>query len=228
MTAFGAQAHVLRSMAPALPMPMPMPIVFIVDRDISQRQSLEPLIERVGMSLECFDCARDFLDRPCPLVPSCLLLEVDLPDFSGLDLQMEVIAADRTEMPIIFITDCADVPVSVRAMKAGAVDYLTKPVSDDVLLRAIRRAIELSRASLEEAQEMRSLRARYESLTARQCEVMALVVSGLLNKQIASDLGLSEITVKAHRGMVMRKMTARSLPGLVTMAAKLGLPGPRQ
>ena len=205
-----------------------MPIVFIVDRDTSQRQSLEPLIECVGMSPECFGCARDFLDRPRPLVPSCLLLEVNLPDASGLDLQMQVIAADRTEMPIIFITNCADVPVSVRAMKAGAVDYLTKPVSDDVLLRAVRRAIELSRASLEEAQEMRTLRDRYQSLTPRQCEVMTLVVSGLLNKQIASDLGLSEITVKAHRGMVMRKMTARSLPGLVTMAAKLGLPGPRQ
>ena len=226
MTALAAQAHVLRSMGAVLP--MPMPIVFIVDRDISQRQSLEPLIECVGMSLECFGCARDFLDRPRPLVPSCLLLEVNLPDFSGLDLQMQIIAADRTEMPIIFITDCADVPVSVRAMKAGAVDYLTKPVSDDVLLRAVRRAIELSRASLEEAQEMRALRDRYQSLTPRQCEVMTLVVSGLLNKQIAADLGLSEITVKVHRGVVMRKMKARSLPGLVTMAAKLGLPRPCQ
>ena len=218
-----AEEQVHRS-APAA---RPTPIVFVVDDDVSVRQSLEPLIECVGMSPECFASARDFLVRPRPLVPSCLLLEINLPDLSGLDLQQQV-AADRTEMPIIFVTGCVDVLLTVRAMKAGAVEFLTKPFDDDVLLAAIQNAIERSRCALEIADQMRSLRDRYSLLTRREREVMTLVVSGLLNKQVAGELGLSEITVKAHRGNVTRKMKARSVPSLVNMAARLGLPGPRQ
>lgn len=209
--------------SPAAPM---APIVFVVDDDVSVRQSLELLIGCMGFNAECFASARDFLEHPRPRAPSCLLLDVNLPDLSGLDLQ-ERVAAERIEMPIIFITGCVDVPITVRAMKAGALEFLTKPFKDEVLLNAIQQAIERSRTALEDAGHMRSIRDRYSSLTPREREVMALVVSGLLNKQVAGELGLSEITVKAHRGSMTRKMRARSVPSLVNMAARLGLPEPR-
>jgi FixJ family two-component response regulator len=201
------------------------PIVFVVDDDVSVRESLDALIRCVGWAAECYASARDFLARPRCLAPSCLLLDVHLPDLNGLDLQ-ERVAADRIEMPIIFITGYGDIPMTVRAMKAGAFEFLTKPFDEDVLLDAIRKAIERSRAALGDEDAMRSLKGRYASLSRREREVMALVVSGLLNKQVAAELGISEITVKAHRGSVMRKMQAASLPNLVNMAARLGLPAP--
>jgi FixJ family two-component response regulator len=200
----------------------PTPIVFVVDDDVSVRESLEALIRWAGWQPETFASAQEFLSRPRVLAPSCLVLDVSLPGLNGLDLQKRV-AADRTDMPIIFITGYGDVPMTVRAMKAGAVEFLTKPFRDDVLLDAIRDAIERSRAALRLDSEMRTLRTCYASLTPREREVMVLVVSGLLNKQVGGELGISEITVKAHRGQVMRKMNAESLPDLVTMAARLGL-----
>jgi FixJ family two-component response regulator len=202
-------------------MPDVTPIVFVVDDDVSVRESLELLIKSAGWRPETFASAQAFLARPRPTVPCCLVLDVTLPGLSGLELQQQL--ADRTDMPIIFITGYGDVPMTVRAMKAGAVEFLTKPFRDDVLLDAIRGAIERSRAALRLDSEMRTLRTCYESLTPREREVMALVVSGLLNKQVGGELGISEITVKAHRGQVMRKMKADSLPDLVTMAARLGL-----
>jgi FixJ family two-component response regulator len=197
------------------------PIVYVVDDDVSVRESLELLIENAGWKPEVFASAQDFLTRARVAVPSCLVLDVTLPGLSGLDLQEQL--ADRTDMPIIFITGYGDVPMTVRAMKAGAVEFLTKPFRDDVLLDAIRGAIARSRAALRLDAETRTLRTCYQSLTPREREVMALVVAGLLNKQVGGELGISEITVKAHRGQVMRKMKAESLPDLVTMAARLGL-----
>ena len=198
------------------------PIVFIVDDDISVRESLEALIRCGGWQPETFASAQEFLSRPRVIAPSCLVLDVNLPGLNGLDLQKRV-AADRTDMPIIFITGYGDVPMTVQAMKAGAVEFLTKPFSDDVLLGAIRNAIERSQTALDHEAEMRGLRDRHASLSRREREVMALVVSGLLNKQVGFELGISEITVKAHRGKVMRKMEAHSLADLVTMAARLRL-----
>jgi len=195
--------------------------VFVVDDDVSVRESLELLITSAGWRPETFATAQEFLSRPRATVPCCLVLDVSLPGLSGLELQQHL--AERTEMPIIFITGHGDVPTSVRAMKAGAVEFLTKPLADDVLVDAIRGAIERSRAALSLDSEVRALKDCYESLTPREREVMALVVSGLLNKQIGGELGISEITVKAHRGQVMRKMKAESLPALVTMAARLGV-----
>ena len=196
-------------------------LVFVVDDDISVRESLELLVKTAGWKPETFESAREFLDRPRPTVPCCLVLDVSLPGLSGLELQQQL--AERTEMPIIFITGYGDVPMTVRAMKAGAVEFLTKPYKDEVLLEAIRHAIDRSRDALRRASELQLLRNRYDSLTPREREVMALVVSGLLNKQVGGELGISEITVKAHRGQMMRKMKADSLPDLVTMAARLGL-----
>ena len=170
--------------------------------------------------MQYFASAEAFLARPKPDVPSCLVLDVSLPDLNGLDLQKRI-ADDRTDMPIIFITGYGDVPMTVRAMKAGAVEFLTKPFHDEVLIAAIRNAIEQSRTALDRDAELRALRARQASLTPRELEVMALVVSGKLNKQVGSELGISEITVKAHRGHLMRKMKADSFADLVTMAAKL-------
>jgi FixJ family two-component response regulator len=196
------------------------PIVFVVDDDISVRESLEALIRCEGWQPETFASAREFLSHPRVLSPSCLVLDVNLPDLNGLDLQKRV-ASDRIDMPIIFITGYGDVPMTVQAMKAGAVEFLTKPFGDDVLLNAVRHAIERSQTALAHEAEMRSLRDCYASLSRREREVMALVVTGLLNKQVGFELGISEITVKAHRGRVMQKMKAGSLPDLVTMAAKL-------
>ena len=204
-----------------LTMPDVTSVVFVVDDDVSVRESLELLIKSAGWQPETFVSAQEFLSRPQPAVPCCLVLDVTLPGLNGLELQQRL--ADRTDMPIVFITGHGDIPMSVQAMKAGAVEFLTKPFKGDVLLDAIRGAIERSRAALRRASEMRVLRNCYASLTPREREVMALVVSGLLNKQVGGELGISEITVKAHRGQVMRKMKADSLPELVTMAASLGL-----
>lgn len=196
-------------------------IVFVVEDDVSVRESLELLVQSAGWRPELFPSAQEFLSRPRPAVPCCLILDVNLPGLNGLDLQKQI--ADRVTMPIIFISGCADVPISVQAMKAGAIEFLTKPLQHDVLVTAIRNAIDRSRDALRADSEIQALRDCYESLTSREREVMALVVSGLLNKQIGGELGISEITVKAHRGQVMRKMKADSLPELVTMAARLGL-----
>jgi len=202
-------------------MPDIMSIVFVVDDDVSVRESLELLIRNEGWRPELFASAQAFLSRPRPTVPCCLLLDVSLPGLGGLALQQQL--ADRNDMPIIFITGHGDVPMSVQAMKAGAVEFLTKPLRNDVLVQAIQSALGHSRAALRVNSEVRVLKDCYESLTPRERDVMTLVVSGLLNKQIGGELGISEVTVKAHRGHLMRKMKADSLPDLVTMAARLGL-----
>jgi len=197
------------------------PVVYVVDDDVSVRESLELLIRTEGWRAALFASAQDFLVYPREMVPSCLVLDVSLPGLDGLELQQRL--ANRVEIPIIFITGHGDVPMSVRAMKAGAVEFLPKPFAVDVLLEAIRSAIDGSRGALEIEAGIRALRHHYESLTARERDVMELVVAGLLNKQVGAELGISEITVKAHRGQVMRKMKADSLPELVLMAARLGL-----
>jgi FixJ family two-component response regulator len=198
------------------------PVVFVVDDDVSVRESLELLILSAGWRPETFASAEDFLERSPADGPSCLVLDVSLPNLNGLDLQKRII--DRTDMPIIFITGHGDVPTTVEAMKAGAVEFLTKPLGDDVLQTAIGQAIERSRAALADEAELQALRDCHATLTPREREVMALVVSGLLNKQIALQLGISEITVKAHRGQVMRKMQVDSLADLVRAAAALAVP----
>jgi FixJ family two-component response regulator len=198
------------------------PIVFVVDDDAATRESLESLISASGWRPETFASAQAFLSRPRAIAPSCLVLDVTLPDLNGLDLQ-ERISADRHDLPIIFITGHGDVPMTVKAMKAGAIEFLTKPFSSQVLLSAIGHAIDYSHTALRHALELQSLQERYASLTGRECEVMGLVVQGLLNKQIGSELGITELTVKAHRGNLMRKRKARSLAGLVSMAANLHL-----
>jgi FixJ family two-component response regulator len=203
-------------------MPYATPVVFVVDDDVSVRESLEALIRFAGWRVEVFATAQEFLAHRRVAAPSCLVLDVALPDLNGLDLQKRV-ASDRPDMPIIFITGYGDVPTSVQAMKTGAVEFLTKPFSDEILLDAIRDAIARSRAALDQEAELQTLRGRHASLSRREQEVMALVVAGLLNKQVGFELGISEITVKAHRGNVMRKMGAPSLAALVTMAALLGL-----
>lgn len=198
------------------------PVVFVVDDDISVRESLEPLICSAGWQPKLFGSAQEFLSSPRVLVPNCLILDVNLPDLNGLDLQ-KLVSVERTDMPIIFVTGYGDVPMTVKAMKAGAVEFLMKPFSDDVLLTAIEQALERSRTALALESELRALREHYASLSRREREVMALVVAGLLNKQVGGELGISEITVKAHRGQVMRKMKAGSLADLVNMAARLRL-----
>ena len=207
-----------------LPMSHATPVVFIVDDDVSVRESLELLISSIGWKPEAFASAQEFLRHPRAVAPSCLILDVNLPDLNGLDLQRRV-AADRIDMPIIFITGYGDVPMTVQAMKAGAVEFLTKPFGDEALLSAIRGALARSQAVLDHEAEIQTLRGRYASLSRREREVMALVVSGLLNKQVGGELGISEITVKAHRGRVMEKMEAGSLAELVTMNARLGPSG---
>lgn len=202
-------------------MPDDSAIVFVVDDDMSVRESLESLIRHAGWLAELFASGQEFLARPRLTVPCCLLLDVSLPGLSGLELQRQI--AERTEMPIIFITGHGDVPMTVQAMKAGAVEFLTKPLRRDVLLNAIRGALERSRAALRVDAEMQAIKNCYLLLTPRERQVMALVVAGLLNKQVGGELGITEITVKKHRGQVMRKMKADSLAELVTTAARLGL-----
>jgi len=204
------------------PMATAKPIVFVVDDDVWVRESLETLIRDEGWQAETFSSAQQFLDRPRALTPSCLVLDISLPGLNGLEVQNRV-AVQRTDMPIIFITGHGDIPMSVGAMKAGAAEFLTKPFNDEVLLTAIRKALERSRLALTQDAEMQELRDRYASLTPREMQVMALVVSGLLNKQVAGDLGIAEKTVKAHRGQVMQKMKANSIADLVKMAGKLRL-----
>jgi len=196
------------------------PVVFVVDDDVSVRESLELLIRTAGWVPRTFASARDFLSCAEISAPGCLILDVHLPDLDGLDLQ-ERVAVERHELPVILITGYGDVPMAVRAMKAGAVEVLTKPFRVDVLLGALAEAIERSRATLRDDAELRTLRESYATLSPRERDVMALVVSGLLNKQVGGELGISEITVKAHRGRMMRKMKAPSLAELVTMAARL-------
>jgi FixJ family two-component response regulator len=203
------------------------PIVFVVDDDVSVRESLQWLIISAGWQPEVFASAQEFLACPRLLAPSCLVLDVMLPDLNGLELQKRI-AVDRIGMPIIFITGHGDVPMTVQAMKAGAVEFLTKPFGTDVLLSAIGHAIERSHTALRHEAELRALREGYASLSPREREVMSLVVCGQLNKQVAGELGISEITVKAHRGKVMRKMKADSLADLVNRAARLRLaPAPK-
>jgi FixJ family two-component response regulator len=202
------------------PMATAKPIVFIVDDDPWVRESLETLIRDDGWQPETFASAQEFLDRPRVSTPSCLVLDISLPGLNGLELQKRV-AAERTDLPIIFVTGHGDIPMTVGAMKAGAVEFLTKPFNDEVLLTAIRQALERSRLALAQEAEIQQLRDRYASLTARERDVMALVVAGLLNKQVAGELGITESTVKAHRGQVMQKMKANSVADLVKMTAKL-------
>jgi FixJ family two-component response regulator len=198
------------------------PIVFVVDDDPSVREALESLIVQAGWRAQVFESSQDFLSFPRAVVPSCLVLDVTLPGLNGLELQ-SLIAGDRIDMPIIFITGHVDVPMTVKAMKAGAVEFLTKPVAEDVLLNAIGSAIARSRVTLDQESEIQALRSLYAKLTPRERDVMTLVVRGLLNKQVGGELGMAEITVKAHRGQVMRKMKAASFADLVNMGARLGL-----
>jgi len=198
------------------------PIVFVVDDDISVRESLELLIRHEGLEVETFTSAQEFLTRSRAFVPSCLVLDISLPGLNGLELQ-KCVSVERPDMPIIFITGHGNIPMTVQAMKAGAVEFLTKPFSDEVLLRAIRSAVERSKVLIGREAELRTLKARYASLTSRERDVMVRVATGLANKQVGSELGISEITVKAHRGSMMRKMKAESLAELVNIAARLRL-----
>jgi FixJ family two-component response regulator len=203
------------------------PTVFVVDDDPAVREALESLIVQAGWQAQVFESAKDFLRFPRASGPSCLLLDVNLPGLNGLELQ-SLIAGDRIEMPIIFITGHADVPMTVKAMKAGAVEFLTKPVAEDVLIDAIGSAIARSRVTLDQESESHALRTLYARLTPRERDVMTLVVRGLLNKQVGGELGMAEITVKAHRGQVMRKMKAASFADLVNMGTRLGLTSTRK
>jgi FixJ family two-component response regulator len=196
------------------------PVVFIVDDDVSVRESLELLVRNENWKPETYASAQEFLDHPRTPVPCCLVLDLSLPGLNGLELQKRL-AVERADVPIIFITGYGDIPKTVQAMKAGAVEFLTKPLNNDALVSAIGKALERSRLALSQGAEMQELSARHASLTPREKQVMALVVSGLLNKQVGGELGISEITVKAHRGQVMQKMKANSLADLVRMSAKL-------
>jgi FixJ family two-component response regulator len=200
----------------------PAPVVFVIDEDDSAREALKCLISRGGWKAETFATAHEFLIRPWPTTPSCLVLNVSLPDLNGLELQKRV-AIDRPNMSIIFTTSQSDVYTTVRAMKAGAIEFLIKPYRDEVLLRAIQEGIRRSGAELHREAEVRELRETFAQLSHRERQVMALVALGLLNKQVGAELGISEITVKAHRGQVMQKMKANSFAELVRMAARLRL-----
>jgi FixJ family two-component response regulator len=218
----GSEYHspmTLRLVSPTLP------VVYVVDDDISVRESLQTLIHEEGLGVEVFSSAEEFLARPGSSVPSCLVLDVYLPDLNGLEVQKRI-SGEQPDMPIIFITGHGDIPMTVQAMKAGAVEFLTKPFADHVLLKAVRAAIDRSTAHHARNEELQALKARYARLTPREREVMALVVIGLLNKQVADELHISEVTVKAHRGCLMRKMKANSFAELVNMAGRLRLKRP--
>jgi FixJ family two-component response regulator len=203
-------------------MPQSNPLVVVVDDDISVRESLELLIQNEGWEPRLFESAQEFLTRLPSVVPSCLILDVNLPDLSGLDLQQRI-SDEKSSIPIIFITGYGDIPTSVRAMKAGAAEFLTKPIDDQALLEAVREAILRSQANQKEEGAQRQLQERFASLTKREREVMSLVVTGLMNKQVGFELDISEITVKAHRGRVMEKMRANTFVDLVNIAGKLGI-----
>jgi len=209
---------------PATSMSHALPVVFVLDDDASVRESLELLIRGAGWRVQTFASAQEFLARPEVTAPSCLILDVFLPDVNGPDLQRRI-AADRIGTPIIFVTAYGDVPMIVQAMNAGAAEFLTKPFGDDALFRAIQLALERSRTVLDHEAEIRTLRNRHASLSRREREVMTLMASGVRNKRIGDTLGISEITVKAHRGKVMHKMKAGSLADLVRMADRLRLVG---
>jgi FixJ family two-component response regulator len=215
-------SNALRTALRSFPMLSATPVVFVVDDDPAVREALESLIVQAGWRAQVSESAQDFLSLPRVPVPSCLVLDVTMPGLNGLELQ-SLIAGDRIDMPIIFITGHADVPMTVKAMKAGAVEFLTKPIAEDVLLNAIGSAIARSRVTLDQESESQALRGLYAKLTPRERDVMTLVVRGLLNKQVGGELGMAEITVKAHRGQVMRKMKAASFADLVNMGARLGL-----
>jgi FixJ family two-component response regulator len=203
-------------------MPPTTPTVVVVDDDISVRESLELLIQNEGWQAALFESAQEFLTRLPSVVPSCLILDVNLPDLSGLDIQQRI-SDEKSSIPIIFITGYGDIPTSVRAMKAGAAEFLTKPLNDEILIKAIRDAVRRSQADLKREGAQRQLQERFGLLSKREREVMDLVVKGLMNKQVGFELGISEITVKAHRGKVMEKMHATTFVDLVNMAGRLGI-----
>jgi FixJ family two-component response regulator len=205
-----------------LAMPPTTPTVVVVDDDISIRESLELLIQNEGWQAALFESAQDFLERLPGVIPSCLILDVNLPDLNGLDIQQRI-SDEKSSTPIIFITGYGDIPTSVRAMKAGAAEFLTKPLDDEIIIGAIREAVQRSEVNLKREGAQRQLQERYALLSKREREVMNLVVKGLMNKQVGFELDISEITVKAHRGRVMEKMRAVTFVDLVNMAGKLGI-----